>query len=85
MYPTLFRIPYLDFPISTFGVMMAIAFLVGTWITAKRMAEEGLDPELATTLLIYAHRGNIERMLDGTESRFASPGARWLRRGQSQK
>jgi glycerol-3-phosphate acyltransferase PlsY len=33
-------------------------------------------------LLIYAHRGNIRRMLDGTESRFASFGARWLRRGQ---
>jgi glycerol-3-phosphate acyltransferase PlsY len=32
-------------------------------------------------LLIYAHRGNIRRMLDGTESRFASPVARWLRRG----
>jgi glycerol-3-phosphate acyltransferase PlsY len=35
-----------------------------------------------TGLLIYAHRGNIRRMLDGTESRFASPAARWLRRGQ---
>ncbi len=34
------------------------------------------------SLLIYAHRGNIRRMLDGTESRFARPGARWLRRGQ---
>jgi glycerol-3-phosphate acyltransferase PlsY len=33
-------------------------------------------------LLIYAHRGNIRRMLNGTESRFASPAARWLRRGQ---
>ena len=33
-------------------------------------------------LLIYAHRGNIRRMLDGTESRFASPAARWLRRRQ---
>ena len=32
-------------------------------------------------LLFYAHRGNIRRMLDGTESRFASPAARWLRRG----
>jgi glycerol-3-phosphate acyltransferase PlsY len=32
-------------------------------------------------LLIYAHRGNLRRMLDGTESRFASPAARWLRRG----
>ena len=33
-------------------------------------------------LVIYAHRGNIRRMLDGTESRFSSPAARWLRRGQ---
>jgi glycerol-3-phosphate acyltransferase PlsY len=33
-------------------------------------------------LVIYAHRGNIRRMLDGTESRFASPAARWLRRGE---
>lgn len=33
-------------------------------------------------LLVYAHRGNIRRMLDGTESRFASPASRWLKRGQ---
>ena len=33
-------------------------------------------------LLVFAHRGNIRRMLDGTESRFASPASRWLRRGQ---
>jgi glycerol-3-phosphate acyltransferase PlsY len=32
-------------------------------------------------LLVYAHRGNVRRMLDGTESRFPSPAARWLRRG----
>ena len=59
MYPELFRIPYLDFPISTFGVMMAIAFLVGSWITARRMTEEGLDPDLATTLLVYVMLGGI--------------------------
>jgi phosphatidylglycerol:prolipoprotein diacylglycerol transferase len=59
MYPTLFRVPYLDFPISTFGVMMAAAFLVGAWITSKRMAEEGLDPELGPTLLIYVMLGGI--------------------------
>jgi phosphatidylglycerol:prolipoprotein diacylglycerol transferase len=59
MYPTLFRIPYLDFPISSFGVMLAVAFLVGSWITARRMAEEGLDPDLATTLLIYCMLGGI--------------------------
>lgn len=57
MYPELFRIG--DFPISTFGLMMAIAFLVGSWITAIRMKEEGLDPDLATTLLVYVMLGGI--------------------------
>lgn len=57
MYPELFRIG--DFVISTFGVMMAIAFLVGSWITAQRMKEEGLDPDLATTLLVYVMLGGI--------------------------
>jgi len=33
-------------------------------------------------LLIFAHRSNIRRMLDGTESRFESPVVRWLRRGR---
>ena len=59
MYPIVFRFRDLDFPISTFGVMLAIAFLIGTWITALRMREEGLDPELATTLLIYVMLGGI--------------------------
>lgn len=59
MYPVLFTIPWLDYPISTFGVMLAIAFLTGFWITAKRMAEEGLDPEFASTLLIWAMFGGL--------------------------
>src|SRR5262245_14787884 len=57
MYPELFRIG--DFPISTFGLMMATAFLVGSWITARRMKEVGLDPDLATSLLVYVMLGGI--------------------------
>ncbi len=57
MYPTLFEI--FGYPISTFGVMLAIAFLVGTWITQVRMREEGLDPELGATLLLYVMFGGI--------------------------
>jgi glycerol-3-phosphate acyltransferase PlsY len=34
------------------------------------------------TLLIFAHRGNIQRMFAGTESRFNSPVVRWLKRGR---
>ena len=57
MYPVLFEI--FGFPISTFGVMLAVAFLTGTWLTALRMREIGLDPEQATTMLIYAMVGGI--------------------------
>lgn len=57
MYPILFEI--FGFPISSFGVMLAAAFLAGTWLVSKRMAEVGLDPDHATTMLIYAMVGGI--------------------------
>jgi phosphatidylglycerol:prolipoprotein diacylglycerol transferase len=57
MYPILWE-PF-GFPISTFGVMLALAFLVGTWIVSIRMREEGLNPDAATTLLIYIMAGGI--------------------------
>jgi phosphatidylglycerol:prolipoprotein diacylglycerol transferase len=57
MHPELFRIG--NFVVSTFGVMLATAFLVGTWITSKRMKEEGLNPELASVLLIWVMLGGI--------------------------
>ena len=74
MYPKLFSI--FGFPISSFGVMMAAAFLVGAWITSKRMEEEGLDPDLATTLLIYVMLGGIL----GSKLYFAIDV--WLREGR---
>jgi glycerol-3-phosphate acyltransferase PlsY len=37
---------------------------------------------LTAALLIYAHRGNIRRMLNGTESRFARPALRRLLGGK---
>ena len=57
MYPELFSIG--DFTISTFGLMMALAFLTGGWITSIRMREEGLDPEHAWSLLVYVMLGGV--------------------------
>ena len=57
MYPILFE-PF-GFPISTFGVMMAIGFLVSAWIVGKRLGEYGLDPEHSSTILIYAMLGGV--------------------------
>jgi phosphatidylglycerol:prolipoprotein diacylglycerol transferase len=57
MYPELFRIG--SFSVSTFGVMLAIAFLVGTRICAIRLGEEGEDPEQAWNLLLWMMLGGI--------------------------
>lgn len=57
MYPVIWE-PF-GFEISSFGVMLAIAFLVGLWITARRMGEEGLDPEDASTMLLYIMIGGV--------------------------
>lgn len=59
MYPELFTIPYLDWPISSFGAAMAAAFLVGYWIAIPRMREEGLDPEDGANLLIWIMIGGV--------------------------
>ena len=57
MHPILFR--FFGFPISTFGVMMAVGFLVSAWIVARRLREYGADPEHSSTLLIYAMLGGV--------------------------
>lgn len=59
MYPILFHLPIVGWPISSFGVMMALGFLVGYWIALPRMKEEGLDPDDTANLLIYVMLGGI--------------------------
>jgi phosphatidylglycerol:prolipoprotein diacylglycerol transferase len=59
MYPELFTIPVINYPISSFGVMMSLGFLAAYWITAKRLAEMKIDPDFAATLLIYTMLGGV--------------------------
>lgn len=59
MYPELFRIPWIDYPITSFGLMMATGFLVAAWITARRMDEEGLDSDLTYSIMIYIVIGGV--------------------------
>ena len=59
MYPELFRIPFIDYPISTFGVSMAIAFLVAFWITMKGMEEKRMATEELSAVFIYVMLGGI--------------------------
>jgi len=57
MHPILFHV--FGFPISTFGVMMAAGFLVSAWIVGIALRERGLDPDHASTILVYAMLGGI--------------------------
>lgn len=57
MYPVLFRIG--DFEVTSFGVMMALAFLVGGWILSKELERKGDDPEIAWEVVWYAAIGGI--------------------------
>jgi phosphatidylglycerol:prolipoprotein diacylglycerol transferase len=52
MYPVLWE-PF-GFAVSSFGVMMAVGFLVSERIIARRLAEQGLDREFSSTILVYA-------------------------------
>ncbi len=45
MHPILFHIPGLDFPIRSFGVMLAIGFLVGSWLLSRLAERYGDDPK----------------------------------------
>jgi phosphatidylglycerol---prolipoprotein diacylglyceryl transferase len=43
MFPELFKIPFTDFPINTYGLLLAISFLVGMYVMAKQAARDGLN------------------------------------------
>jgi phosphatidylglycerol:prolipoprotein diacylglycerol transferase len=57
MYPELFRIG--DFVISSFGVMVAIAFLVAYWVSSLEFKRRGLDERLLGDVFVAAMVGGI--------------------------
>jgi len=57
MYPTLVK--FGNFEITTFGLMMFLAFIVGGWILARQFRRSGLDEELASSVVVAAALGGI--------------------------
>ncbi|MCS7024805.1 MAG: prolipoprotein diacylglyceryl transferase [Bryobacteraceae bacterium] len=51
MYPKLFSIG--GFYLPTYGLLVALGFLLGLWITAKLAPRRGLQPQTATDLGVY--------------------------------
>ena len=51
MFPTLFRIGH--FSVSTYGVLAALAALVGGWVAARGFRERKLSPDDAWSLVVW--------------------------------
>ncbi len=67
MFPRLFTIPAFDLlgrewgpiVVPTYGVILAVAFIVGLWIVARQARASGLDPALVTDLGVWALIGGL--------------------------
>lgn len=45
MFPELFKIPYLNFTIYTYGLLVALSFIIGLWVMARLAERDGLDKQ----------------------------------------
>jgi phosphatidylglycerol:prolipoprotein diacylglycerol transferase len=50
MHPELFTIPFVDWPVKSYGAMLTIGFLSGVWLSMKRAARMKCDPDLVLNL-----------------------------------
>lgn len=50
MWPTLFKIPIIMLPIRSYGFMLMVGFLGGTWWAARRAARVKCDPDMVVNL-----------------------------------
>jgi phosphatidylglycerol:prolipoprotein diacylglycerol transferase len=57
MYPVIIELG--PIPIYSFGLMMALAFLSGAYLTGFELKRKGYDPEIASALVLWAAVGGI--------------------------
>ncbi len=57
MFPTLVRIG--NFEITTFGLMMFVAFIVAGWVLTRQNRQYGLSEDLASSMVMAAAIGGI--------------------------
>ncbi|MEO8035330.1 MAG: prolipoprotein diacylglyceryl transferase [Acidobacteriota bacterium] len=57
MYPTLLK--FGSFEITTFGLMMFLAFVVGGWVLNRQFRSYGLSEEIASSIVMAAAIGGI--------------------------
>jgi phosphatidylglycerol:prolipoprotein diacylglycerol transferase len=57
MFPTLLRIG--NFEITTFGLMMFLAFIVAGWVLTRELRRYGIDEDIASSMVMAAALGGI--------------------------
>jgi phosphatidylglycerol---prolipoprotein diacylglyceryl transferase len=57
MYPVLFQLG--TFELRSYGVIVALSFFLGLWVSAKQARRAGLDPGLVQDFAFYALLGGI--------------------------
>jgi len=54
MHPELFRIPFTDLTVKTYGLMMVIGFMSAVWIIRRLSRKITPDPQLITNAALYS-------------------------------
>ena len=57
MYPILFE--FGGFQVRSYGVIVALSFLLALWMSTKEAERKGLDPKLIQDFAVYALVGGI--------------------------
>ena len=57
MYPTLLKLG--AFEITTFGLMMFLAFIIGGWVLSRQLARNGISDDVASSMVMAAAIGGI--------------------------
>ena len=59
MHQVLFRLPWLDIPVYSFGMMLFAAFVVCTWVSGRQAEKEGIAKEHIQDLAMWLFLGGI--------------------------
>lgn len=57
MYPIVFQLGPIT--IYSFGLMMALAFIVGGWLASRELERKGYDPQLGSSLTLWCAVGGL--------------------------
>jgi phosphatidylglycerol---prolipoprotein diacylglyceryl transferase len=76
MLPELFRIPGLDIPIATYGLLLAIGMIAALYVAVRLARQDGIDPNRAYDLGLYTIGASLvgsKVLLVLTEPRLLQP------------